>query len=97
MLTTQVRSKLLDLDRSLLIAELAQAVVSGREFFVDSGSVLRLAAQSRCSAYDCEFVALAQHLGVGLVTVDRKLIAAFPAVASSLGRRPRTPNRTAES
>lgn len=30
-------------------------------------------AQSGCSAYDCEFVALAQYLDVPLVSADRKL------------------------
>jgi predicted nucleic acid-binding protein len=32
-----------------------------------------LAARSACSAYDCEFVALARDLDVRLVTADRRL------------------------
>jgi predicted nucleic acid-binding protein len=48
-----------------------------------SHHVLSLAAQSGCSAYDCEFVALAQDLRVPLVTTDRQILKAFPTVAVS--------------
>ncbi len=52
---------------------------------VDSVEVLRLARDSKCSAYDCEFVALAKRLGVPLVTSDRKLARAFPDLTRLLG------------
>jgi predicted nucleic acid-binding protein len=39
---------------------------------------------SRCSAYDCEFVAAAPQLGVPLATEDRAILAAFPHLARSL-------------
>lgn len=83
-LATQVRTNRIDLVGALRIMETAEALLSGREFSVDSGSVLRLAAESRCTAYDCEFVALAQHLGVRLVTLDRELIEKFPVVSRDL-------------
>jgi hypothetical protein len=54
------------------------------EEVVPSELVLQLVAFSRCSAYDCEFVAAAQQLQVPLITADRALIAAFPAVAQPL-------------
>ena len=41
-------------------------------------------ASSHCRSYDCEFVGAAQHLGVPLVTEDRALLVACPAVAQSL-------------
>ena len=49
--------------------------------------MLELVRDSDCSAYDCEFVALAMTLGVELVTMDAKLLKAFPkyAVALSAG------------
>ncbi len=62
----------------------ASALVDGAEYEVESSRVLHLAAASRCSAYDCEFVALAQGLGVPLVTSDRLVLAEFPAVAVAL-------------
>ena len=45
---------------------------------VDSEAVLALADASGCSAHDGEYVALAEDLGVPLVTYDRRLQAAFP-------------------
>ena len=38
-------------------------------------------ATSHCSAYDCEFVALALELEVPLVTADRQLLRSFPRIA----------------
>ena len=41
---------------------------------------------TKCSAYDCEFVALAHANGVRLLTVDREILHEFPEVAISLKR-----------
>lgn len=46
----------------------------------DDRGVLRLAATSGCTAYDCEFVAVALALAVPLATWDKQLLAAFPAL-----------------
>ena len=40
-----------------------------------------LVNDSKCSAYDCEFVALAQQLNVKLVTEDKKIISEFSDIA----------------
>ena len=39
---------------------------------------------TKCSAYDCEFVALAHTDGVRLLTVDREILHDFPEVDISL-------------
>jgi predicted nucleic acid-binding protein len=49
--------------------------------------VLDLVRTSDCSAYDCELMALANALQVTLVTMDAKLLKAFPARAVSLAAR----------
>ena len=45
--------------------------------------VIQLIASSKCTAYDLEFVAVAQSLGVKLVTNDKEVLAAFPKIAVS--------------
>ncbi len=66
------------------MAHRAESWMSGREYAVTTDDVLRLAEGSDCSAYDCEFVAVAQDLAVRLVTADRQLLRAFPDTAISL-------------
>jgi len=85
-LTGAVNHNTLSLDRATAIAAAAEDHMHGREFAVESARVLALAVPSRCSSYDCEFVALANDLGVSLVTNDRQILKAFPAVAVPLQR-----------
>lgn len=68
------------------VMALAEALLGGREYAVESARVLELAASSDRSAYDCEFVALARTIGTPLVTSDRALLRAFPETAVSLTR-----------
>jgi len=62
----------------------AEDLLSGAEYEVDSRSVLELVRNSECSAYDCEFVALAMKLRTKLVTMDGKLLRSFPDIAVTL-------------
>lgn len=57
--------------------------MAGSEYSVISHQALQLAARSTCSAYDCEFVALARDLGTPLVTADRQVVASFPDIATT--------------
>jgi predicted nucleic acid-binding protein len=75
----------LSLETALQIADGAEGQMSGREFTVPSAHVLARVEASDCSAYDCEFVVLADELGVSLVTSDEKLLKSFPAVTRALG------------
>ena len=62
----------------------ADLLMGGKSRDSASFRILRLAADSGCSAYDCEFVALALDLGVPLVTEDRALIEKFKPTAVSM-------------
>jgi predicted nucleic acid-binding protein len=62
----------------------AELLFQGEEYHVESGQVLSLVSSSRCSAYDCEFVALARHQNIPLVTPDAQILAEFPGTAVSL-------------
>lgn len=74
----------LTLESAIEIANLAEEIMAGNEFVVASPAVMRLVAKSDCSAYDCEFVALAEEQRVPLVTVDRQILRDFPKVAVAL-------------
>ena len=71
------------LGRALLLAHMAQERLGAREYVADPGFVMELVRASRCTAYDCEFVAIAHSLGVPLVTSDRQILREFPDVAVS--------------
>ena len=79
-----IRRGLLTLSEAQQIMDAATQDLQGREFDVPSAPILRLVAESSCSAYDCEFVALAQDLGVRLVTSDRRIRSQFPDTTVSL-------------
>lgn len=83
-LATHVRVKLLTPDAAATIWRTADSILSAAEEEVDAERILALAAQSGCTAYDCEYVQLAQRLGVALVSGDKKLCAAFPGICTPL-------------
>lgn len=74
----------LDPETALGIQQSAEELLSGREHLVESRLVLELLRQCDCSAYDCEFVALAHSLHLPLVTADRQLLKAFPQLTMAL-------------
>jgi predicted nucleic acid-binding protein len=84
-LAMHLRRKKLGLADALGAMREAERLLAGSEYLAESERVLGLAASSGCSAYDCEFVALAEQLGVPLVTSDEEILAAFPRLAVSFG------------
>jgi predicted nucleic acid-binding protein len=58
--------------------------LSGGEYPARDSVVFHLVSTSQCTAYDCEFVALAMMLDVPLVTEDGALLRAFPTRCQSL-------------
>ena len=85
-LALYIRQGLLTLNNAQNIMNEAANLMLGMEFEVTSSKVLSLVAESTCSAYDCEFVALAQDLGVSFVTVDKQVLEEFPSIAIPLER-----------
>jgi predicted nucleic acid-binding protein len=79
-----LRRNTLTLDQARAVQAEAEGLMAGNEHDVDSGRVLELVRDSDCSAYDCEFIALALTLGVKLITMDAKLLKTFPKHAVPL-------------
>ena len=76
-----IRQKIVDFETACKIQAEAESLLGPNEYNVDSLSVLTLTQQSGCSAYDCEFVALAKALNIKLITEDKKLRRSFPEIA----------------
>jgi predicted nucleic acid-binding protein len=83
-LSGYLRRDLLQLPQALALLQHAEESLAIQDVVVSSEAVLQLVNSSHCSAYDCEFIAAAQQLNLSLVTEDRALLAAFPAIAQSL-------------
>lgn len=64
----------------------AQKDLGAQEYTVPTEWIIKLVLASDCTAYDCEYVALAQDLGVPLVTTDKQILRAFPKTAVALQR-----------
>lgn len=82
-LALYLRKRLISLDEALFILERAYGFIS-TEYQVYAPHILDLIISSKCSAYDCEFVALAKELNVKLLTEDKQILEQFPEQAVSL-------------
>ncbi len=83
-LALYLRKNIITLDKALQLQEAAETIMAQNEFDVTSPQVLALVNESNCSSYDCEFVALANHLKTQLVTQDKKVLREFPSTAISI-------------
>lgn len=79
-----MRCKGLSLGQAIEVQTLAERMPGSAEFMVSSTSVLELVHSSSCSAYDCEFICLAQAKKLCLVTADKQILANFPGTAIPL-------------
>ncbi len=59
----------------------AENLMKENEIQVNSEEVMRLVQLSGCSAYDCEFVYVAQVRSVPLITFDSQVLRKFPDIA----------------
>ena len=76
-LANYLRANQMDPSDAALIFQRASELIGVEEYEVETADVLRLSKESKCSAYDCEYVALAEFLDLVLVTADSKLAKAF--------------------
>ena len=79
-----LRRKILTFAQVCSLQNEAEDLLAGSEFAVDSEAVLNLVRDSDCSAYDCEYIALAIQLDTQLFTGDKKVLKAFPKLAVAL-------------
>ena len=68
-------------DAARVLIRAAESELADFECEIDSVAVMELVSESDCSAYDCEFVALARSMGIPLVTEDRSILRNFPGTA----------------
>jgi predicted nucleic acid-binding protein len=83
-LAIYMRKNLLTLEQANDMFKNAEDLLSTNEYEVSNLQVLQLAKDSGCTAYDCEYVALARHLRIPLFTADKALLKVFPDVATPL-------------
>ncbi len=83
-LSGYIRRKVISLDQAFSLQSEAEGLLEGSEFEVNSHTVIELVSDSDCSAYDCEFIALAIRLDTKLITNDKKLLRAFPERTATL-------------
>lgn len=78
-----MKKSILSLDQAQQIVISAEKRMLNRERWPVSSRILELVQSSGCSAYNCEFISLARDLDLPLVTLDKKVLKQFPAVAVS--------------
>jgi len=88
-LALYIRKGLLSFENSILLLNEVENFMNDHEYDVSSTDVsstdvMSLISKSNCSAYDCEYVALAESLNTKLYTSDKKLIREFPDTVVSL-------------
>jgi len=84
-LATTVRTKVLSHEQALAAWHAALRLFGGNEHDVGGELVLAAALRHNISAYDAQFLVLANTLKVPLVTGDKALVRAATPVAQALG------------
>jgi predicted nucleic acid-binding protein len=80
-LSLYIRKGFINLVEAVDLMQEAELFMKGMEFLVPSLNILKLTEESKCSAYYCEFVALAEQFGLELVTSDSLILKKFPGTA----------------
>ncbi len=83
-LTGYLRDGTLTAEQVAQVMSTAEASAAGQEHAVPSRAVFDIVGESDLSAYDAEFLALAEALDVPLVTADKAVLKAFPGRALTM-------------
>ena len=83
-LALYLRKELISFEKAIQLQDSAELMMKDNEYNLTSSQVLSLVTKSTCSAYDCEFISLAQYLNIKLVTQDKKVLREFPSYALSI-------------
>lgn len=79
-----VRQRVITIADAIELLQRAERQLRQHERQVSSRTVMDLVAASSCTAYDCEFVAVAREQGVPLISANRQILREFPHLAVSL-------------
>jgi predicted nucleic acid-binding protein len=83
-LSFYIRKEIISLTDAFQIFGEAKKLLHQNEYEINTLQVLELSHKSGCSAYDCEFVNLAQDLSIPLITMDKKILRNFSGTAFSI-------------
>ena len=84
MLATYQRREVLTLAQCKKLLDHTERFMQVAQCEVNMGAALTVAAKYTITGYDAQYIALAQSMGVTLITEDRKLREAVPGVAVSM-------------
>lgn len=80
-LTSNFRTRQLPLKKAYQVMDEAHRLMRDHERTVSSNVVLDIVGVSKCTSYECEYVALAREMNLTLVTFDRQVVNEFPQVS----------------
>ncbi len=80
-LATYERNGLLTADQTAPILSDALSLMEDSSYEIPPERVLSVARRTTCSAYDSQYIALAEDLGLKLYTCDRKVLKSCPGLA----------------
>ena len=80
-LTTYERNDLIATDDTYQLLEDAVELMDGRSYEISPERVLAVARRTGCSAYDSQYVALAEDTGSKLYTCDKGVLNKCPDIA----------------
>lgn len=69
---------------NLEIIKEAEKLIGKKEYVIPAEKVMEIVVKSNCSAYDCEYVALAKEFKSPLITSDKQILSSFPDTVVSL-------------